>query len=214
MREISEAWKKICCVKILTEGPTTTLEYKVWFSKRINDNIPRPSLGAARSIEENLRVVPSELEVIKQEFKRKSLELRKKIKKLEEEKIYLSLDVDVQKIEVEKVRKEKRKIEEDRDDLKTQYKRIQLSMKRAGLEKSSEQWQQKVQEERAKAEYWEKKFKEMQAQNQALEKENQGLKSKVTELRRSLHHHRSRNSTVELKASLNKIEEMKHNIGG
>ncbi|KAG8482663.1 hypothetical protein CXB51_024021 [Gossypium anomalum] len=113
IREISEAWKKICYVKILTEGPTTTLEYKGWFSKRINDNIPRPSLGATRSIEENLRVIPSELEVIKQEFERKSLELGKKIEKLEEEKMYLSLDVDVQKIEVEKVRKEKRKIEED-----------------------------------------------------------------------------------------------------
>ncbi|KAK5836400.1 hypothetical protein PVK06_012188 [Gossypium arboreum] len=92
---------------------------------------------------------------------RKIRELKKKIEKLEEEKIYLSLDVDVQKIEAEKVRKEKRKIEEDRDDLKTQYKRIQLSIKRVGLGKSSEQWQQEVQEERAKAEYWEKKFKEM-----------------------------------------------------
>ncbi|XP_016700014.1 cilia- and flagella-associated protein 57-like [Gossypium hirsutum] len=214
MREISEAWKKICCVKILTEGPTTTLEYKGWFRKRINDNIPRPSLRVARSIEENLRVVPSELEVIKQEFERKSLELGKKIEKLEEEKIYLSLDVDIQKIKVEKVRKEKRKIEEDRDDLKTQYKRIQLSMKRAGLGKSLEQWQQEVQEERAKAEYWEKKFKEMQAQNQALEKKNQGLKAEVTELGRSLHHHQSRNSVVELKVSLNKIEKMKHNIRG
>ncbi|XP_016730708.2 uncharacterized protein [Gossypium hirsutum] len=28
IREIFEAWKKICCVKILTEGLTTTLEYK------------------------------------------------------------------------------------------------------------------------------------------------------------------------------------------
>ncbi|XP_040971372.1 polyamine-modulated factor 1-binding protein 1-like [Gossypium hirsutum] len=214
MREISEAWKKICCVKILTEGPTITLKYKGSFSKRINDNIPRLSLGAVQSIEETLRVVPSELEVIKQEFKRKSLELGKRIEKLEEEKIYLSLDVDVQKIEVEKVRKENRKIEEDWDDLKTQYKRIQLSMKRARLGKSSEQWQQEVQEERAKPEYWEKKFKEMQTQNQALAKENQGLKAKVTKVGRCLHHHRSRNSTVELKASLNKIEEMKYNIGG
>ncbi|XP_016721844.1 uncharacterized protein [Gossypium hirsutum] len=123
MREIFEAWKKICCVKILNKGLTTTLEYKGWFSKRINDNIPRPSLGAARSMEENLRVIPSELEVIKQEFERNNLDLGRKIEKLEEEKMYLSLDVDIQKIEVKKVRKEKRKIEEDRDDLKTQYKK-------------------------------------------------------------------------------------------
>ncbi|XP_017644256.1 uncharacterized protein LOC108484883 [Gossypium arboreum] len=186
MREIAEAWKKVCYVKILTKGSMITLEYKGWFGKRVNDNILRPSLEAARSMEENLRVIPSELEVIKQEFERKSLELGRKIERLEEEKMYLSLDIDVQKIKVEKVRKEKRKIEEDRDDLKTQYKKTQLSLKRAGLRKSSEQWQQEVQEERAK----------------------------VTELGRSLHHHRSRNSAVELKASLDKIEEMKHNIEG
>ncbi|KAK5838580.1 hypothetical protein PVK06_007311 [Gossypium arboreum] len=119
-------------------SPTTTLEYKEWFGKRINDNIPRPSLEAVRSMEESLRVIPSELEVIKQEFERKNLELGRKIEKLEEEKMYLSLDVDVHKIEVKKERKENRKIEEDRDDLKTQYKRIQLSMERVGLGKSSE----------------------------------------------------------------------------
>ncbi|KAG8474232.1 hypothetical protein CXB51_034086 [Gossypium anomalum] len=102
MREIFEAWKKVCCMKILTKGPTTTSEYKGWFGKRVNDNIPRPSLEAAQSMEENLRVIPSELEVIKQEFERKNLKLGRKIERLEEEKMYLSLDVDVQKIEVKK----------------------------------------------------------------------------------------------------------------
>ncbi|KAG8502644.1 hypothetical protein CXB51_001097 [Gossypium anomalum] len=65
MREIFEAWKKVCCVKILTKAPTATFEYKGWFSKRVNDNIPRLSLEATRSMEENLRVIPSELEVIR-----------------------------------------------------------------------------------------------------------------------------------------------------
>ncbi|XP_016747490.1 uncharacterized protein [Gossypium hirsutum] len=144
MREISEAWKKVCCVKILTKGPTTTFEYNGWFSKRLNDNILRPSLEAARSMEENLRVIPSESEVIKQEFEMKSLDLGRKIERLEEEKMYLSLDVDVQKIEAKKVRKEKRKIEKDRDDLKTEYNKKHLSLKRARLGKSLEQWQQEV----------------------------------------------------------------------
>ncbi|KAK5839793.1 hypothetical protein PVK06_008632 [Gossypium arboreum] len=43
--------------------------------------------------------------------------------------MYLSLDVDLQKKEVEKVRKEKRKVEEDRDDLKEEYKKAQVSLK-------------------------------------------------------------------------------------
>ncbi|KAG8474088.1 hypothetical protein CXB51_033580 [Gossypium anomalum] len=193
MREIAEAWKKPFSMKILTEGSTSTLEYKGWFSRRSNDNVPRLILGIARSLEESLRVIPLELEVMKQEFERKNSELEKRMKKLEEEKMYLSLDVDIQKMEVEKA---------------------QITLKRVGLGRSSEQWQQEIQEERAKVEYWEKKFQEMQSRNQALEKENQGLKVKVTELGQSLHHHRSCNSVAELKASLNKIKEMKYNIGG
>ncbi|KAL1173978.1 hypothetical protein V6Z11_A05G448900, partial [Gossypium hirsutum] len=111
MREISEAWKKPFCMKILIEGSTSILEYKGWFSMKVNDNVPRPILGVARSLEESLRVILSELEVMKQEFERKNSEIEKRIEKLEEEKMCLSLDVDVQKMEVEKVKKEKRKIE-------------------------------------------------------------------------------------------------------
>ncbi|KAK5785918.1 hypothetical protein PVK06_040540 [Gossypium arboreum] len=187
MREIFEAWKKPFYMKILTEGSTSTLEYKGWFSRRVNDNVPRPILGVARSLEKSLRVIPSELEVMKQEFERENSELEKRIEKLEEEKMYLSLDVDVQKMEVEKVKKEKRKIEEDRDDLKMHYKKAQVTLKRVRLGRSSEQWQQEIQEERPKVEYWEKKFQERQSRNQALEKENQELKTKVAELGRSLH---------------------------
>ncbi|KAG8482922.1 hypothetical protein CXB51_023980 [Gossypium anomalum] len=145
--------------------------------KRINDNIPKPNVERARSIEEYLRVMPSELEIMKQEFERKNLELEKRIAKLEEEKMYLKLNVNVQKMEVEKERKEKRKIEEDRDDLKEHYKKAQ-----------------------------EKRFQEMQSQNLALEEENKGLKTKVTELGRSLHWHRNRDSTVELKELKSKVE--------
>ncbi|KAG8482729.1 hypothetical protein CXB51_023950 [Gossypium anomalum] len=179
MREIFEAWKKPFCIKILTEGSTSTLKYKGWFSRRVNDNVLRLTLGVAQSLEESLRVIPSEVEVMKQEFKRKNSELEKRMEKLEEKNVLES------------------RCRHSKDE-----------------RKSSEQWQHEIQEERVKAEYWEKKFQEMQSRNQTLEKENQGLKVKVTELGRSLHHHQSRNSVIELKASLDKIEEMKHHIGG
>ncbi|KAG8500645.1 hypothetical protein CXB51_002629 [Gossypium anomalum] len=65
IREISETWKKPFCMKVLTEGSTSTLEYKGWFSRRVNDNVPRPILGVARSLEESLRVIPLEVEVMK-----------------------------------------------------------------------------------------------------------------------------------------------------
>ncbi|MBA0842324.1 hypothetical protein Goarm_002155 [Gossypium armourianum] len=91
-------------------------------------------------MEEYLQVIPSELKIIKQDFERRNLELEKKIEQLVEEKIHLMLDADVQKLEAEKLRKGKNKAEEDLDSLKTDYKKLRLSMRKAGLGKTSEQW--------------------------------------------------------------------------
>ncbi|KAG8474342.1 hypothetical protein CXB51_033538 [Gossypium anomalum] len=184
------------------------VEYVEWRGRRINDNIPEPSVEGARPMEEYLQVMPSELEIMKQEFERKNLELEKRIAKLEEEKMYLSLDIDVQNMEIEKERKEKRKIEKDRDDLKEHYKKAQVSLRRARVGGSSDQLQKEVQEGKARAEYWEKKFQEMQSRNLALEEENKGLNSKVTKLGGSLRWHRSRDSKVKLKELKNKVEDL------
>ncbi|MBA0625950.1 hypothetical protein Godav_003694, partial [Gossypium davidsonii] len=137
------------------------------------------------SIEENLRVVPSELEIIKQDFEKRSSELGKKIEQQEEEKMRLGLDVDIHKLEVEKLRKGKNKAEEDLDSLKTDYKKLCLSIRTA----------------------------EARARESALVKillecrnEEARLKAWVAELERSLHLCHSRNSMIELRTSLNKIE--------
>ncbi|MBA0877392.1 hypothetical protein Goshw_017552 [Gossypium schwendimanii] len=108
----------------------TTTEYDWWWGKQINDSVPSSS---TRPIEEHLQVFPTKLEIVKQDFEKKSSELRKRMEKLEEENIQLGLDVNVQK-------------------------------------------------------------------------------SRVAELERSLHQHRSRNFVIEWKASLTEIEEFKGNI--
>ncbi|KAH1121329.1 hypothetical protein J1N35_004489 [Gossypium stocksii] len=125
-------------MKRLVVGVMTTPKYNGWRSKRINDNIPKLSQEGARSMEEYLQVVPSELEIIKQDFERRNAGLGKRIEQLEEEKMHLRLDVDVQKLEAEKLRKGKNKAEEDLDSLKTDYKKLRLSMRTAGLRKTSE----------------------------------------------------------------------------
>ncbi|MBA0671449.1 hypothetical protein Goklo_000088 [Gossypium klotzschianum] len=110
--------------------------------------------------------------MMKQDFEKRNAELEKKIEQLEEEKMHLGLGVDVQKLETEKLRKGKNKAEEDLESLKTDYKKLRLSMRTAGLGKTSEQWNQEIREEK----------------------------------------YRSRNSAMELKASLSKIEKMKRRI--
>lgn len=89
----------------------TTPKYDWWRNKRINDNIPLPNLENIRPIEEHLQVIPLELDIIKQDLKKKSSKLRKRIKELEEEKIQLGLGIDIQKLEAENIIKGKNKDE-------------------------------------------------------------------------------------------------------
>ncbi|MFQ6647805.1 hypothetical protein Gotur_021680, partial [Gossypium turneri] len=85
------------------------------------------------------------------DFERRNEELEKKIEKMKEEKMNLRLDVDVQKLEADKLRKGKNKAEEELDSLKTDYKKLRLSMRTAGLGKTSEQWRKDIREERNKS---------------------------------------------------------------
>ncbi|MBA0880138.1 hypothetical protein Goshw_023950 [Gossypium schwendimanii] len=86
------------------------------------------------------------------------------------------------KLEVERLRKGKAKAEEDLKILKTDYKKLRSSMRTAGLGKTSEQWREEIQEEKNKADRWERRFQEVQ------------------------------NFVLELKSSLNRIDEMKERI--
>ncbi|MBA0876586.1 hypothetical protein Goshw_013639 [Gossypium schwendimanii] len=127
-------------MKGLAVGPMTTPEYNEWWGRKINDNIPKVSQEGSQSIEEHLRVIPSELEVIRQDFKRRNADFENKIEQMEEEKMNLRLDIDVQKLETEKLRKEKNKVVEELGSLKTDYKMLRLLMRTVGLGKTSEQW--------------------------------------------------------------------------
>ncbi|XP_017648103.1 uncharacterized protein LOC108488333 [Gossypium arboreum] len=170
-------------------------------------------------MEEYLQVIPSELKIIKQDFEKINSELGRKIEQLEEEKIHLRLDVDIQKLETEKLRKGKRKVEEDLDSLKTNYKKLRMSMRIAGLGKTSEQWRQEVQGEKARADQWKKRFHDARARENALKKslvegqdEREMLVARVAKLEKALHQHRSRNSDIELRASLSRIEDLKRKL--
>ncbi|MFQ6671340.1 hypothetical protein Gotur_035920, partial [Gossypium turneri] len=141
-----------------------TPEYNDWWDRRVNDDIPKPSHKNSQPIEEHLRVILSELEIIKQDFERRNAELEKKIEQMEEEKMNMRLDADVQKLEAERLRKGKAKAEEDLDSLKTDYKKLRF---------------QKVQAQN-------EALKKSLSVNQ---KEKGELENRVTELEGSLHWH-------------------------
>ncbi|KAG8492475.1 hypothetical protein CXB51_009550 [Gossypium anomalum] len=181
VREISSTWNKTCRLKGVAISPVTTSEYVEWRGRRVNDNIPKPNAEETRPMEEYLQMVPSELEIMKQEFERKNLELEKRITKLEEEKMYLNLDIDVQKMEVEKERKKKRKIEEDRDDLKEYYKKAQISLRRAKIGGSSDQLQKEVQKEKLELSIGKRSFRRCNRETLELERKVKDLEVALQE---------------------------------
>ncbi|MBA0829257.1 hypothetical protein Goarm_013875 [Gossypium armourianum] len=66
-------------MKRFVANPVTTLEYDWLWGKRVNDNVPVSSQENTRPIEKHLQVVPSELEIIKQDFEKKSSKLEKNV---------------------------------------------------------------------------------------------------------------------------------------
>ncbi|MBA0878903.1 hypothetical protein Goshw_010477 [Gossypium schwendimanii] len=102
-------------MKGLAVGSMTTPKYNEWWGRRINDNIPMVSQEGRQSIEKHLRVIPSELEIIRQDFERRNMDLERKIEQMEEEKMNLRLYIDVRKLKTEKLRKEKNKAVEQFD---------------------------------------------------------------------------------------------------
>ncbi|MBA0878848.1 hypothetical protein Goshw_013211, partial [Gossypium schwendimanii] len=150
IQEISTAWEQTRRMKRLAVGLMITLEYNEWWVRKINDNIPKISQENGQPIEEHLQVIPSELKIIRQDFERKNTNLEKKIEQMKEEKMNLRLDIDVQKLKIEKLRKGKNNAEKELDGLKTDYKRLHLLIRTTGLGKTSEQWREEIQEEKDK----------------------------------------------------------------
>ncbi|MBA0729013.1 hypothetical protein Golax_025890, partial [Gossypium laxum] len=84
---MSNAWNQTRLMKRLAVGPMTTPEHIEW------------------------------LEIIRQDFERRNLELEKKIEQMKEVKMNLRLDMDVYKLEIDKLRKGKNKAEGNLDRL-------------------------------------------------------------------------------------------------
>ncbi|MBA0873883.1 hypothetical protein Goshw_008644 [Gossypium schwendimanii] len=58
-------------MKRFTANLMMTSEYDWWWGKRVNNNIPMSSPKNTRPIEKHLQVIPSELEIIKQDFEKR-----------------------------------------------------------------------------------------------------------------------------------------------
>ncbi|GMI64729.1 hypothetical protein HRI_000142200 [Hibiscus trionum] len=135
--KIPEAWKRIYKMEPFDEKPRVMPEYRRWRSMRINDDIPLPDPENNVPVEERLRVDPSEMEIVKHDFKKKYLMMESRLSGLENEKNQLKFGMQSQEREIERLRKGKGKAEEDLNNLRNDYKKLRASAKYAGLGKTS-----------------------------------------------------------------------------
>ncbi|GMI75131.1 hypothetical protein HRI_001182400 [Hibiscus trionum] len=175
------------------EKPRVTPEYQRWRSMRINDNIPLPDPENNVSLEEQLQVDPSEMEIAKHDFKKKYLMMENRLSGLENEKNQLKFGIQSQEREIERLRKGKGKAEEDLNNLRNDYKKLRAFAKYADLGKTSTEWKHEIQEEKERADRWEMRFNDIQGQQTTMEEElfrnraeNLSLRGRVGELEGSL----------------------------
>ncbi|GMJ08400.1 hypothetical protein HRI_004509200 [Hibiscus trionum] len=127
---------------------------------RINDNILTPDPGNGLSVEEHLRVDPSEMKMAKHDFEKKCTRMERQILRLENEKNQLKFGMQSWEQEVERTRKAKSKAGEDLSGLQSDYKKLCTSAKYADLRKTSARWKLEIQEEKERVDLWERKFRD------------------------------------------------------
>ncbi|KAK8662682.1 hypothetical protein V6N13_024573 [Hibiscus sabdariffa] len=70
-----------------------TIDYEAWRTRRGFDNIPLPDQKNVLSFEEHLKVVHTEVEVVRHEYEVEKNKLKRRISKLETQSCDLDLDV-------------------------------------------------------------------------------------------------------------------------
>ncbi|KAL4376261.1 hypothetical protein GQ457_02G038780 [Hibiscus cannabinus] len=207
VKKIQKAWNQPRRVETVKARPMFTIDYEAWRTRRGFDNIPLPDQKNVISFEEHLKVVPTEVEVVRHECEVEKNELKRRIRELEAQNRDLDLDVVYYKKQLRNVEKERDQLAEDFTDLQASHQKIQGKLKVAGMRKTTEEWERELREQEMEAGRYkklflakEKDFRSLLQDMQRLQQrsnstwgdlvksqaENQELKDVVSELEESL----------------------------
>ncbi|KAK8977464.1 hypothetical protein V6N11_035584 [Hibiscus sabdariffa] len=98
-----------------------TIDYEAWRTRRGFHNIPLLDQNNVLSFEEHLKVVPTEVEVVRHECEVEKNELKRRIRELETQSRDLYLDVVYYKKQLRNVEKERDQLAEDFMDLQASH---------------------------------------------------------------------------------------------
>ncbi|KAL4363998.1 hypothetical protein GQ457_04G027510 [Hibiscus cannabinus] len=137
--EIANAWLYPYQAKLA--APKLTVDYEIWRTKRKNCKIPSPSRGKALTLEEQFKVIPTEVEIVRQECEEEKRALNKRIAELEARNQELDHRVTYYQGQSDMFEKELNRVNVDFKDLKGICHNLEIKIKNSGLRKTPEEWE-------------------------------------------------------------------------
>ncbi|KAE8716117.1 hypothetical protein F3Y22_tig00110156pilonHSYRG00408 [Hibiscus syriacus] len=187
LKGVAEAWKQTRRVNLFTYDLGLSQEYEQWRSGRVNDNILIVNPENIQPVEEQLRVVPSLLELAKRDFEAERRQWRMTLQKLEDEVYQKGLEIDIQKSRadrIEKVASLKRVAGESQEELKQSRHQVKI------LSKEKDSLEQQLQKSQAQNEKLKEKISSLEialrryrsGEGSSSRREVESLKKQVSEL--------------------------------
>ncbi|KAL4367586.1 hypothetical protein GQ457_05G010780 [Hibiscus cannabinus] len=149
---INDSWKHCYFMGLAFDSQQMfTPDYDFWRQARVNDKLPLPSTGETKSLEEHLKVVPSEADILRNELKRAEDEIEALQAKHGRDLYDAGLDLDKARGETEQWKKMYDKLEKKYMIQHADFLKFQTTVRNADLRKTPKQWEEDINKQ------WQKK---------------------------------------------------------
>ncbi|KAE8664856.1 Detected protein of unknown function [Hibiscus syriacus] len=135
--EAVTAWKTTFCIRAKAAKEMLTPDYEEWRSVRKNENIPLPDQNEDISMDDRIKVVPSEIEILRAEFEAERDGWTKELEQMRQDKAMLGVDIDFHSSQCAMLRKDKEKGEDEYRALQKDYQELYKSRKASGPSQST-----------------------------------------------------------------------------
>ncbi|KAE8701519.1 putative Suppressor of protein silencing 3 [Hibiscus syriacus] len=151
--EAVTAWKTTFCIRAKAAKEMLTPDYEEWRSARKNENIPLPDQKEDISMEDRIKVVPSEIEILRAEFKAERENWSKELEQMRQDKAMLGVDIDFHSSQCAMLRKDKEKVDDEFRALQKNYQELYKSRKASGSSQATIQMTRELNIEKSRVEH-------------------------------------------------------------
>ncbi|KAE8691542.1 DNA-repair protein UVH3, putative isoform 1 [Hibiscus syriacus] len=150
--EAVTAWKTTFCIRAKAAKEMLTPDYEEWRSVRKNENIPLPDQNEDISMEDRIKVVPSEIEILRAEFEVEREGWSRELEQMRRDKAMLGVDIDFHSSQCAMLRENKEKVDGEFRALKKNYQELYKSRKASGPSQSTVQMTRELNIEKRRVE--------------------------------------------------------------